>query len=278
MDNLHRYLQMAMDWGVIFVPKLIMTFIIIWVGFRVIHKLNEITSQVLTARKVDSTIKPFFASLVDVGLKFVLFLVVGSIFGFEISAIITLVSALAFAVGLALQGSLGHLASGILILILKPYKVGDEIKIGETEGHVDEIQVFSTIIRTRDNRRVFIPNGLVTSGTVTNMSGQGTRRVDMTIIVDEPNSVKKIKLALERAVGSCSMVLQSPAPEIFMDKFDSNNLFFAVRPWCASENYWQVWGFIHEAIKIEFDKENLIGNVHYVQLINKRADVFDHEL
>ena len=266
---------MVMDWSVIFVPKLILSFLIIWIGFRIIHKLNEITNHVLTTRKVDSTIKPFFASLVDVGLKFVLFLIVGGIFGFEVGAIITLVSALAFAVGLALQGSLGHLASGILILILKPYKVGDEIKIGETEGHVEEIQVFSTIIRTRDNRRVFIPNGLVTSGTVTNMSCQGTRRVDMTIIVDEPNSVEKIKAVLERAVSSCAMVLKTPAPEIFMDKFDSNNLYFAVRPWCAAENYWQVWGFVHEAIKIEFDKQNLVGNVHYVQLINKRADVFD---
>ncbi len=276
MDNLHRYLQMAMDWGVVFIPKLLMSFIIIWVGFKVIHKLNELTSQVLTARRVDSTIKPFFASLVDVGLKFVLFLIVGSIFGFEISAIITLVSALAFAVGLALQGSLGHLASGILILILKPYKVGDEIKIGETDGHVDEIQVFSTIIRTRDNRRVFIPNGLVTSGTVTNISGLGTRRVDMTIMVDEPNGVEKVKSALERAVKSCPMVLATPAPEIFMEKFDSNNLFFVVRPWCASENYWEVWGFVHEAIKNEFDTANLIGNVHYIQMINKRSEVFDN--
>ena len=120
MDNVQRYIQMAIDWGVFFIPKLLIAFILLWVGLRVIAKLNIVTNKGLAARNIDATIRPFFASMVDVGLKFVLFLVVAGIFGFEITSILALISALAFAVGLALQGSLGHFASGILLLVLKP--------------------------------------------------------------------------------------------------------------------------------------------------------------
>ena len=116
MNNLQRYLQMGMDWAVIFVPKLLIALLILWIGLRIISKLNLLTNKTLAVRKVDSTIRPFFSSMVDIGLKFILFIVVAGIFGFEISSIIALLGALAFAVGLALQGSLGHFASGILLL------------------------------------------------------------------------------------------------------------------------------------------------------------------
>lgn len=275
MDNLQRYLLMAMDWAVIFVPKVLLAFIILWVGFKVINKLNELTTKTLTSRNIDATIRPFFASMVDVSLRLVLFLVVASIFGFEISSIVTLIGALAFAVGLALQGSLGHFASGILLLVLKPYRVGDEIKVGEAEGYVEEIQVFNTIIRTRDNRRITVPNGLITSGNIINYSGQGNRRADMIFIVDEPNRVSKVKDAIYEAARGCPQILQEPPMEVFLEHFNCDELHFAVRPWCKAEDYWTVWGYMQEAVKDAFDDAELTGNIHYLQMVQDRNEMME---
>lgn len=275
MDNLQRYLLMAMDWAVIFVPKVLLAFIILWVGFKVINKLNELTTKTLTSRNIDATIRPFFASMVDVSLRLVLFLVVASIFGFEISSIVALIGALAFAVGLALQGSLGHFASGILLLVLKPYRVGDEIKVGEAEGYVEEIQVFNTIIRARDNRRITVPNGLITSGNIINYSGQGDRRADMIFIVDEPNRVSKVKDAIYEAARGCPQILQEPPMEVFLEHFNCDELHFAVRPWYKAEDYWTVWGYMQEAVKDAFDDAELTGNIHYLQMVQDRNEMME---
>jgi small conductance mechanosensitive channel len=275
MDNFQRYLVMAMDWAVIFVPKVFMAAIILWVGLRVISKLSTLTNMTLTARNIDPTIRPFFVSMVDVGLKFFLFVIVAGIFGFEISSILALIGALAFAVGLALQGSLGHFASGILLLVLKPYRVGDEIKSGDAEGFVEEIQVFNTILRTRDNRHIIIPNGVITSGNIVNHTSMGTRRVDMSFIVDEPNKVGTVLQVLQNAVASCPDILEEPHTEIFLESFTADELHFACRPWCKSEKYWAVWGFMQKAVKDGFDEADLTGNVHYVQMVHDRTEMIE---
>ncbi|MBL7813357.1 MAG: mechanosensitive ion channel [Saprospiraceae bacterium] len=273
MDNLQRYLQMAMDWAVVFVPKVALAFLILWVGLRVITKLNSITTKTLTTRNIDATIRPFFASMVDVSLRFILFLIVAGIFGFEISSIVALIGALAFAVGLALQGSLGHFASGILLLILKPYKVGDEIKVGDAEGFVEEIQVFNTILKTRDNRMITVPNGLITSGNIINYSGLGIRRADMVFIVDEPNRVSDVKNAILKAAKGCTQILPEPPMEVFLEHFNCDELHFAVRPWCKAEDYWTVWGYMQEAVKDSFDDADLTGNINYIQMIHDRNEL-----
>ena len=273
MDNLQRYLQMAMDWAIVFVPKVFLAIIIFWVGIRLVNKLNILTNRSLAMRNIDATIRPFFASMVDISLRIILFLIIAGIFGFEISSIIALLGALAFTVGLALQGSLGHFASGILLLILKPYKVGDEIKVADAEGFVEEVQVFNTIIRTRDNRFITVPNGLVTSGNIINYTGQGNRRVDMIFIVDEPNPVSKVKKVILESSAKCPLILQDPPMELFLEHFDCDELHFAVRPWCKAEDYWQVWAFMQETVKTGFDVAELTGNIHYLQMIQDRNDL-----
>lgn len=276
-ESLKKYTQEAIDWAVKFAPKVLIAIIIFWVGLRIIQKINKITEKTLASRNIDATIRPFFASLVDVVLRLILFLVVANIFGFETTSFVAVISALAFAVGLALQGSLGHFASGILLLILKPYKVGDEIKIGDAEGFVDEIQVFNTILRTRDNRRIIIPNGVVTSGNIINISGQGIRRVDLEIIIDEPNHVMHVKKILEAAVAECPHLLPDKKTDIFLLNFDTDNMCFAVRPWCKSEDYWEVWAFMQERIKIGFDSADLTGNIQFVQLVDNRKSIMKVE-
>jgi small conductance mechanosensitive channel len=273
MNNFQRYVQMAMDWAVVFLPKVFIAFAILWIGLKLINKLNEVTVKTLNTRNIDATIRPFFASLVNVSLRFVLIVVVAGIFGFEITSILALISALAFTVGLALQGSLGHFASGILLLVLKPYKVGDEIKVGDAEGFVQEIQVFNTLILTRDHRTITVPNGVITSGNIINFSQQGERRVDMTFMVDEPNAVTTVKRVLFEAVESCPEVLKNRPAEIFLLNFNCNELQFAVRPWCKADDYWTVWATVQEAVKDGFDAADLTGNINYVQMVQNRAEV-----
>ncbi len=275
MDNLQRYLQMAMDWAIVFVPKVFLAIIIFWIGIRLINKLNILTNRSLVSRNIDATIRPFFASIVDISLRIILFIIVAGIFGFEVSSLIAILGALAFTVGLALQGSLGHFASGILLLVLKPYRVGDEIKVADAEGFVEEVQVFNTILRTRDNRFITVPNGLVTSGNITNYTGQGNRRVDMTFIVDEPNPVSKVKKVILESAAACPLILQTPPMELFLEHFDCDELHFAVRPWCKAEDYWQVWAFMQEAVKNGFDEAELTGNIHYLQMVQDRNDLHD---
>ncbi len=273
MDNLQRYLQMAMDWAIFFVPKIFIAVLIFWIGLRVINKLNILTNRSLANRNIDATIRPFFASIVDISLRIVLFLIVAGVFGFEVSSLIAILGALAFTVGLALQGSLGHFASGILLLILKPYKVGDEIKVADAEGFVEEVQVFNTILRTRDNRFISVPNGLVTSGNIINYTGHGNRRVDMTFIVDEPNPVSKVKQVIVTSAAACPHILQDPPMELFLEHFDCDELHFAVRPWCKAEDYWKVWAFMQESVKNGFDEAELTGNIHYLQMVHDRNDL-----
>ena len=273
MDNLQRYLQMAMDWAIVFVPKVFIAIIIFWVGIRLINKLNVLTNRSLSARNIDATIRPFFASMVDISMRIVLFIIVAGIFGFEVSSLIAILGALAFTVGLALQGSLGHFASGILLLVLKPYRVGDEIKVADAEGFVEEVQVFNTILRTRDNRFITVPNGLVTSGNITNYTGQGNRRVDMVFIVDQPNSVSKVKKVILESAAACPFILQNQPMELFLEHFNCDELHFAVRPWCKAEDYWQVWAFMQEAVKNGFDEAELTGNIHYLQMVQDRNDL-----
>jgi small conductance mechanosensitive channel len=114
---------------------------------------------------------------------------------------------------------------------------------------------------------------MVTSGLINNLSGQGNRRVDMTFVVDEPNNVDRVKEVIQEAINTCPYVLKDPPPDIFLLEFNCDELRFAARPWCRSEHYWTVWAHVQEAVKLGFDKANLIGNVQYVQLIQERKDV-----
>ncbi len=267
VDNFNRYLQMAMDWGIVFVPKAIFAMILLFVGLRLVERINRTAKTAFSTRDIDPTIRPFFSSLIDLSLKFVLFLLIAGIFGFEITSILAILSALAFAVGLALQGSLGHFASGILLLIFKPYKVGDEIRIGDAEGFVTEIQVFNTVLRTRNARIITIPNGVITSGNIINLTGNGERRMDMIFIIDQPNDIVMVKEIIYNAVLKSPFVLQNHKTKVFLSDFNANELRFGAQPWCKSEEFSDAWASVQEEVKIALDSANLMNRVSFVQII-----------
>ncbi len=270
VDNFNRYFQMAMDWGVAFVPKAFFALILLFIGLRLINSINQTAKATFSARNIDHTIRPFFSSMIDLGLKILLVLIVAGIFGFEITSILAILSALAFAVGLALQGSLGHFASGILLLIFKPYKVGDEIRVGDAEGFVTEIQVFNTVLRTRNARIITVPNGVITSGNIVNLTGDGERRMDMIFVIDQPNDIEKVKQIIHKAVSKSPFLLENHVIKVFLRDFNSTEMRFGAESWCKSEQYSDAWASVQEEVGMALGKANLVTRVTLVQMVESK--------
>ncbi len=238
-----------------YLPKAAGAILTLIIGFWVIGRIVNMLQRSMQARNIDETIRPFLLSLVSVGLKVLLLFSVAGMFGVETTSFIALFGALAFAVGMALQGSLAHFASGVLILIFKPYKVGDLVEIGGGKtGHVVAIQVFNTILKTLDNKRIIVPNSVVTSNVITNISGQGTMGVDMTFGIGYGDDIDKAREVIERVAKACPHVLDEPGTLVKVSELGNSSVNFLVRPWIKSEDYWATYFYMHEHVKKEFDK------------------------
>ena len=144
-----------------------------------------------------------------------------------------------------LQGSLGHFASGVLLLVFKPYKVGDLVELDGKVGHVQGIQVFNTVIKTQDNKTIIIPNGLVTSNTITNISGEGLIRVDLTFGIGYSDDIDKARQVMQQVADKNDKILKTPPIDILVSELADSSVNFAVRPWCHPDDYWDVYFYMH---------------------------------
>ena len=185
-------------------------------------------------------------------------------FGVETTAFVGVLAAMAFAVGMALQGSLGNFASGVMILLFKPYKVGDLVSFQGFTGEVDEIQIFNTTLITIDNKKIIIPNSAVTSGPITNISGQGEIRVDQTFGIGYNDDIDKARAVIHKVAQSCPQVLKDKTVDIFVSELADSSVNFTVRPWAKSEHYWDVFFYMNENIKKEMDAANI--SIPYPQM------------
>ncbi len=227
------------------------------IGFMVIGWIVKFVKSIMSKNNVDKDLQPFLASLVNVGLKVCLLLAVAGMFGVETTSFVAMLGAMAFAVGMALQGSLGHFASGVLILLFKPYRTGDLVDIQGNVGVVDEIQIFNTVLLTPDNKKIIIPNGTVTNGSITNISGQGEIKVVMSYGIGYSDDIDKARTVIQQVADSCPHILHDKEVDIFVEALGDSSVNFAVRPWCKSEHYWDVFFYMHENIKKAFDKEGV---------------------
>lgn len=238
--------------GLTYAPKVVLALLTLIVGFWIANKMGGLLKKMLRQKHVDETIIPFLASLVTVLLKVLVVISVASMFGVETTSFVALIGGAGLAVGLALQGSLSHFASGVMLLIFKPYKIGDLITVNGFTGNVEEIQIFNTILKTLDNKKIIIPNGSVTSGAITNISGQGTIRVDMQYSVAGSESIDKVRSVIQSVADTCPMALKEPTIDILVNSQEIGITKFDVRPWCKSEHYWDVYYYMQENIKRQF--------------------------
>ncbi|HFA51066.1 MAG TPA: mechanosensitive ion channel [Bacteroidetes bacterium] len=240
-----------------YAPKVVGAILTLIIGLWIIGKIVRVLDNTLAKRGVDDTLRPFLKSLVGVGLKVLLLLSVAGMFGIETTSFIAIFGAMAFAVGMAMQGSLGHFASGVLLLVFRPYKVGDLVTVGGETGTVTELQIFNTVLATLDNKRVIVPNGLVTGNVITNISGQEKIGVELTFGIGYGDDIDKARAIILQVGKECQWILDDPAQGVVVAELADSSVNLATRPFCKSEHYWDTFFYMQENVKKAFDKEGI---------------------
>ena len=250
--------------------KSILVAIIIYVvGRFIIRMVNKIVAKVLVKRNVDLTIQSFVQSFVNVLLTTLLIVAVVNALGVDTTSFAALLASVGLAAGMALSGNLQNLAGGILLLLFRPFRVGDYITAQGESGTVKEIQILHTIIVTVDNRDVILPNGALSSGNMTNFSKEPLRRVDLTIGVEYGQDIDRVREVLQKLFAADTRILQEPAPFVALGALSSSSVDITLRLWVKSEDYWGVFFDTNETIYKTFNKEGI--NFPFPQLTVHQA-------
>ena len=257
MENYQVYLDQAVGLIMVYGPKLLLAIVTLIVGLWIIKSLTKASSKVMKKGDMDASLKSFLTSIISVILKILLVISVMGMVGIEMTSFIAIMGAAGLAVGMALSGTMQNFAGGVMILIFKPYKVGDFIDTQGYLGTVKEIQIFNTILQTPDNKRVIIPNAPISSGTLVNYSAESERRVDFTFGIGYDDDIDKAKEVLLSIIKSNSKILQNPEPFIGVSELADSSVNFAVRVWVKGEDYWDVFFDMNETVKKEFDKQSI---------------------
>jgi len=243
---------------ILYLPKVIGAILVVIIGFWIAGKISNMVGKALKKRGTDETVVPFIKSLVGVGIKVIVLVSAAGMFGVETTSFIAILGALTFAIGMALQGSLGHFASGVLLLTFKPYKVGDLVTIGGGQtGVVESIQIFNTILSTLDNHRLIVPNGTVTSNVIQNISGQGTVGVPLAYGIGYGDDIDAARAAIIKVAASCPTVINKSELGVSVSEHGDSAVMLATRPFCKSEDYWDTFFFMQENVKKELDAQGI---------------------
>lgn len=262
MDNLNTnglegYLQKVIDLSVEYGPKLLLAIIVLIVGFWIIRLVVKAANRTMERSNLEVSLRKFLNRLVSITLKILLLISIASMIGIATTSFVAIIGAAGLAVGLALQGGLANFAGGVIILIFKPFKVGDFIDAQGYTGTVNEITIFTTILKTPDNKTIIIPNGALSNGSMVNFSTEPKRRVDMSFGIGYGDSIEKAKQVLTQLVDSDERILKDPAPQIVLSELADSSVNFTVRAWCDSANYWGIYFDMQEKVKLTFDKEGI---------------------
>ena len=261
--------QIAADFGL----RLLYAVLIIFVGRWVVKLLLKIIKSALEKTTVEETVRIFVANLLSTLLMVIIFIAAINQLGIETTSIIAMLGAAGLAIGLALQGSLANFAAGILIVIFRPYKVGDYIEAGSAAGTVLDIQIFSTVLKTPDNKVVVVPNGTIMDSSIINYTGQETRRVDIIASCGYDDDIDKVKDILNDILDQDERILEEPEPRIAVSELADNSINFIVRPWVKSSDVLSVKYSILEQIKKRFDAEEI--SIPYPQ---RDVHIYNHDI
>lgn len=256
-QQLSDYTDMAVELGMTYGPKLLLAIVVLVVGLWIINRVVRVMGAGMERSNTEPTLARFLSSLVSIGLKALLLISVASMIGIETTSFIAILGAAGLAVGLALQGSLANFAGGVLVLLFKPFKVGDFVEAQGVAGSVAEIQIFNTIVRTGDNKTVIVPNGAISNGVITNYSTQDTRRVDFVFGIGYEDDIGKAKGTLERLFSQDERTLDDPAVMIVVSELADSSVNITVRAWVQASDYWGLYFDMLERVKQTFDAEGI---------------------
>lgn len=257
LNDFQSFFGKFMDKIIGFLPSLIGAIIVLFVGVWICRLIRKFVRRLMVARSVDITIQNFVNELLRWVLYIILFLTVIQKVGVPVSSFLGALAAAGVAIGLALQGSLSNFAGGIMLLILKPFRIGDSIEAKGHIGTVERIGMFYTTIIKFGNERVIIPNGPLFSDNIINYSQNPTRRDNIIVGIGYGSDLKKAKEILYSLTQSCPTALQDPAPVVYVNELADSSVNFTVRVWSKTEHYWETRFYLIEQIKLTFDKEGI---------------------
>lgn len=240
MNTLDHFLQSLINLVTTYGGKVLLALVVLIIGCLVIKGLNKMIKKALDKTKLDEVLKNILKKLAKFLLYVILIIAVVDILGVSMSSVIAILASCGLAVGLALQGALTNLAGGIMLLVFKPFKLGDYVEASGAEGFVKDISIFYTTLLTVDNKKVLVPNGELMNAKVTNFSAEDNRRVDVDFKITNDADAEFVKKVLLQAAGETKGVLSDPAPFARMTAVDDDTYIFTVRAWCASGSYWDV--------------------------------------
>lgn len=257
MGNFEQYIQQAIEFAWKVIPSLLLAIVVLLIGLWIIKLVVKGLSKVMEKSDVEVSLRKFLLSLSGIGLKALLLISVASMMGIATTSFVAILGAAGLAVGLALQGSLANFAGGVLILLFKPFKVGDVIETQGFTASVRDIQIFNTILKTPDNKTIIVPNGPVSNGSIVNYSTESTRRVDFSFGIGYDDDIAKAKEVLNQLLAEDDRVLKDPAPFVALGELADSSVNFTVRAWVNAADYWGLHFDLQEKVKISFDANNL---------------------
>lgn len=264
IEDIDKKVFSLVDWIVSHIPNMlsgillaIVAIIIFAIGRKLINLLVKLLDKSFRKSSMDLGVIKFLNSFIRISLNIVLIVVIAGFLGLETTSLATIIGSAGLAIGLSLQGSLSNFAGGVLVLILKPFTIGDYIISGSNEGVVKGIDIFYTRLLTADNRLVVIPNGALSNSPITNVTNQDIRRVDIVVGVDYSEDIRKVKNLLSDIANNYELIEKDKGVDIFVDELASSSVNIGFRVWAKTENYWKVKWDMNENIKYEFDKAGI---------------------
>ena len=254
---MEEYLSKIINLTIEYAPKLALAIVTLIIGLWIISIVVKVLEKALITSKTDETLIPFLKSLTSWILKVLLFISVASMVGIATTSFVAVLGAAGLAIGLALQGSLANFAGGVLLLVFRPYKIGDLIESQGQLGIVKEIQIFNTILTTFQNKTIILPNSAVSSNAITNVTSNGTIRVDMEVGISYDSNIDDAKRVILETIAKNDKVLKDPACAIGVNALADSSVNLLVMPWSTAENYWDVYFGVREDIKKALDANNI---------------------
>ncbi|HBE9436915.1 mechanosensitive ion channel protein,MscS family [Clostridioides difficile] len=250
-------MESLLEWATTSGVKLIIGILILSIGFKIIKKFVNHVMLLLSKRDIDLTLRRFLKSLLLSVLKVAVIIIVLEYWGMSLSSFAAVIASAGVAIGLALQGSLSNFAGGFIILLIRPFKVGDYIEAAGHGGTVEQIGLFYTQLVTPDNKQILIPNGSVSNDSLINYSAKNTRRVDLTFSVGYEDDILHVRRVLKDIINNHKLIINEPEPFIGVVEHGDNAIKFAARVWCNTEDYWTIYLDLLEEVKVRFDEEGI---------------------
>jgi len=252
-----QYLQVAKDWLIANGPGVVGALVILVAGRWLAMWLASLGRKAMSKGGVEDTLSRFLGKLIYYGLLTAVIIAAADQMGIKTTSFLAILGAAGLAIGLALKDSLSNFASGVMLILFRPFVVGDFVSAGGVSGTVQQIDIFSTIILTPDNQKIIVPNGGITSGVITNVNSEPTRRIDLVVGIGYDDDIRKAKSTLEEIVRADERILVDPAATIAVSELADSSVNLVVRPWVQTADYWKVRLELIEKIKLTFDEKGI---------------------